>query len=235
MDQNKTACLVAAAGRGLRFGREMPKSFYPLEGRTLLSRSIQSLRAWPGIGEFIVLVPSGWEDKAKETLAAEVPDIPLRVITGGETRQESVEIGLRAIKSSELVLVHDACRPFVSLSLIERVVAGAVKVGAAVPALQATETLGRLRDDSLESIIPRDRVVNIQTPQAFRVDTLRRAFQTTEEAVRRATDESTLVLAAGFPVKVVEGERWNIKITVKEDIDLISCFPSGCRGDLAGE
>ncbi len=234
MKGEKIICLVAAAGRGLRFGRELPKSFYPIEGHTLLARSIESINSWKGIERFIVMVPPGWEEKAREVLGGDLPGVDFRVLAGGETRQESVAIGLKEAGDAAIVIIHDACRPFVSSSLVERVVAGAREFGAAVPALQATDTLGRLRDDTLEAIVPRERVVGIQTPQAFRTEILRKAYETTEENVRRSTDESSLVLEAGIKVKAVEGERWNIKVTVKDDIEIISSFLSGKKLDLPG-
>ncbi|MBN2184814.1 MAG: 2-C-methyl-D-erythritol 4-phosphate cytidylyltransferase [Candidatus Krumholzibacteriota bacterium] len=232
MVEEKIFCIVAAAGRGIRLGKEYPKSFYPVEGRTLLERSIESLAKWGRISTFVVMVPPGWEEKAKKLLSKEMPKIDLRVVAGGKTRQESVAIGLKEIDGDPLILIHDACRPFVSPSLIERVVSEAGISGAAVPVLQATETLGRLRGEELEAILPRDRVVYIQTPQAFRAQVLKKAFMADEDLIRVATDESSLVLASDMPVKVVEGERWNIKVTVREDIDIIRSFLAGRKLDL---
>lgn len=227
-----TVCLVAAAGRGKRFGKEMPKGFYPVGGKTLLSLSVRMLSEWGGISKYIVMVPSGWEEKAASELEREAPGLDVHVIAGGETRSESVSIGLGAVKKADLVIVHDACRPIVSPSLIDRVVEAAREAGAAVPALLATETLGRLRDDSIESTVPRERVIGIQTPQAFRFDVLKRSYEAADETIRKATDESSLVLAAGFPVRVVEGERWNIKVTVKEDLQIVESFLEGKKLEL---
>jgi 2-C-methyl-D-erythritol 4-phosphate cytidylyltransferase len=220
-------CIIAAAGRGIRFGREMPKSFHPVDGRTLLVRSIERLDAWKRISAYTVMVPGGWEGRAREEIERELPGIDAAVLPGGDTRQESVSIGLGAVEEADLVIVHDACRPLVSISLIERVVDAARTRGAAVPVLEATDTLGRLRDDVIEGIIPRERVVGIQTPQAFRADVLRAAFETAGEAIRTATDESSLVLATGRAVGAVEGERWNIKVTVKEDLDIVAALLAG--------
>ena len=228
----RIVCIIAAAGRGVRFGREMPKSFYPVEGRPLLAWSLRALGAWRTIAEYVVMVPAGWEDEAAREIAEAVPGAPVRVLAGGETRQESVAIGLASVDAADIVLVHDACRPMVSASLVERVVAAAREHGAAVPALEVVETLARLRDDILEGIVPRERVVGIQTPQAFRFDVISKALRSAGEAVRTATDESSLVLQAGYPVKVVEGEVWNIKVTVKEDLEIMGSFLSGRRLEL---
>jgi len=230
--KERIVCIVAAAGRGVRFGREMPKSFYPVEGRPLLAWSLRALQAWGAISRYAVMVPSGWEAEAEREIASEIPGVAHEVLVGGETRQESVAIGLRSVGPADIVIVHDACRPIVSVPLVARVVDAAREHGAAVPVLQVTETLARLRDDVIESIVPRERVVGIQTPQAFRFDVLREAFTAAGEKIRTATDESSLVLAAGFTVKVVEGEVWNIKVTVKEDLEMMSSFLSGKRLEL---
>ncbi len=232
MKRDTIVCIIAAAGRGIRFGRQMPKSFYPVEGRTLLVRSIEGLDAWKGISRYIVVVPAGWEKQGRERLESEIPGLDCTVLPGGETRQESVSIGLERVGDADLVIVHDACRPIVSAALIERVVEAARARGAAVPVLEATDTLGRLRDEVLEGIIPRERVVGIQTPQAFSTEVLRAAFETADETIRSATDESSLVLAAGHPVKAVEGERWNIKVTVKEDLTIVAALLAGKRLEL---
>ena len=195
MVEEKIFCIVAAAGRGVRLGKEFPKSFYPVEGRTLLERSIESLARWGRISAFVVMVPPGWEEKAEKLLSGKMPKVDLRIVAGGKTRQESVAIGLKEVDGAALVLIHDACRPFVSPSLIERVVSEASSSGAAVPVLQATDTLGRLRGEELEAILPRDRVVAIQTPQAFKTEVLKKAFLADEDLIRVATDESSLVLA----------------------------------------
>ncbi len=232
MTDEKIVCLVAAAGKGKRFGRETPKTFHAVEGLTLLVRSLKSLGAWDGISRFVVMVPEGWEKQAEDDLAENFAGIEATVIVGGETRQESVAIGLEAAGDADIVLVHDAARPFVSPALIERVVEGVRETGAAVPALHMTDTLGRLRGEELDAIVPREKVVGIQTPQGFRTEVLRKAFEAAEGSDQKMTDESSLVLAAGMPVKVVDGERWNVKVTVKDDIDIVTSFLSGTKLDI---
>jgi 2-C-methyl-D-erythritol 4-phosphate cytidylyltransferase len=229
MNDEKIVCLVAAAGKGKRFGRETPKTFHPVAGLTLLVRSLKSLSTWDGISRFVVMVPEGWEQQAEKDIAENLSGIEAVVTAGGETRQESIAIGLEAAGDADIVLVHDAARPFVSPALIERVVAGVRETGAAVPALHMTDTLGRLRGEELDAIVPRDRVVGIQTPQGFRTEVLRKAFEAAEGSEQKMTDESSLVLAAGMPVKVVDGERWNVKVTVKDDLEIVTSFLLGSR------
>ncbi len=235
MERIDVVCLVAAAGRGLRFDRETPKSFHLFEGRSLLARTIEALSASARISRFVVMVPPGWEEKAAGELDSAGAGARAIVVTGGETRQESVQIGLEKAGDSEIVLIHDAARPFVSSRLIERVIDAAVETGAAVPALLATDTLGRLRGEELEAIVPRDRVVGVQTPQGFRTEILKKAFESSSEVISGSTDESSLVLSANMPVKVVDGERWNIKVTVVEDLEIAKAFLSGAVLDMSGD
>lgn len=232
MTDGKIVCLVAAAGRGKRFGREMPKAFHPVEGMSILARSLKSLSAWGGISRFVVMVPEGWEGQAREDIDGNLPGIDAVVIAGGETRQESVRIGLDEAGDADIILVHDAARPFVSPALVERVVEGVRQTGAAVPALHMTDTLGRLRGEELDAIVPRDKVVGIQTPQGFSAEVLRKAFEAAEGSELKMTDESSLVIAAGMPVKVVDGERWNVKITVKGDLEIVGSFLAGRKLDV---
>jgi 2-C-methyl-D-erythritol 4-phosphate cytidylyltransferase len=232
MQSETVVCIIAAAGRGVRFGRELPKSFHSVSGSTLLARSIRSLEEWGGVSRYVVMVPEGWEERARDELGRELPGLACEVLPGGESRQESVSRGLAAVEDADIVIVHDACRPIVSPALVARVVEAAREHGAAVPALEATDTLGRLRDETIEAIVPRERVVVIQTPQAFTLDVLRSAFATADETIRSSTDESSLVLAAGLPVRAVEGERWNIKVTVREDLEIVADLLAGKRLEL---
>ncbi len=224
MSEDRIVCIVAGAGRGKRLGKKIPKGFFPVEGKELFIRSIESISKFPGISEYIVLVPSGWEEEAEEKIRRNIPDIEFRVMAGGDTRQQSVAIGLKAVGDAGLVLVHDACRPFVSGKLIARVVEAGWEFGAAVPVMEVTDTMARVKDKMLEGIVPRERAVCIQTPQAFRTEVLRSSYDTAEETIRVATDESSLALKAGHRVRALEGELWNIKVTVEEDLEVATCF-----------
>lgn len=231
MSEHRTVCIVAGAGRGRRFGVDVPKGFYSIEGKPLLVRSIERVREAGVVDEFVILVPEGWEEEAAALLKEEFPGSDFTVMAGGKTRQQSVAIGLRTVDRAGLVLIHDACRPFISTHLVERVVNAGKETGAAVPVLLVTETLARIRDEMIEGIVPRERVVGIQTPQAFSLEVLKKAYDTAEERIMTATDESSLVLASGHPVKAVEGERWNIKVTVSDDVEIASSFLTGAKLD----
>jgi 2-C-methyl-D-erythritol 4-phosphate cytidylyltransferase len=198
-----TWAIVVAAGGGSRFGAV--KQFADLGGVTVLDRSVGVARgACDGV---VVVLPAGADWANREGVACTV---------GGATRSDSVRAGLALVPDdADVVVVHDAARPLASPQLFERVVC-AVAGGAdgAVPALPIADTVKRIAGDRVVETVPRDDLVGVQTPQAFRADVLR--------AVHRVggtdTDDAALVEAAGGTVVTVEGERGNLKLTLAEDL-----------------
>jgi 2-C-methyl-D-erythritol 4-phosphate cytidylyltransferase len=207
--------VIAAAGRGSRLGAAGPKAFLPLAGRTLLSRCLDPFLAHPEVRAISVAVPD------PDTPGIVVPDPRLRVVRGGDERQDSVRAGLEALGEVDVILVHDAARPFASRALIDRVAAAAFAHGAAVPAVTIPDTLKRVdADGRVVATLARDGLHLAQTPQGFRPDIIRRAH----EAARRdgvvATDDAALVERLGGAVFVVPGDPANIKITAPADVRL---------------
>jgi 2-C-methyl-D-erythritol 4-phosphate cytidylyltransferase len=199
--------IVVAGGKGSRFGAA--KQFARLGGATVLERSIATtVRMCDGV---VVALPpeSGWQ-----------PVPPVLAVAGGETRAESVRAGLAAVPAdAEIVVVHDAARPLASPLLFAAVIA-AVRSGAdaVVPALAVTDTVKRVEGDRVIETVPRDGLVVVQTPQAFRADALRRAHAAAND--RDASDDAMLVERAGGLVRIVAGESRNLKITVPDDLEV---------------
>jgi 2-C-methyl-D-erythritol 4-phosphate cytidylyltransferase len=197
--------VVVAGGRGSRFGAA--KQFARLGGATVLERSIATTaRVCDGV---VVALPpeSGWQ-----------PAPPVVAVAGGETRADSVRAALAAVPDdADIVVVHDAARPLASPLLFMAVIA-AVRGGAdaAVPALAVTDTVKRVDGDRVIETVPRDGLVVVQTPQAFRADALRRAHADGTDA----SDDAMLVERSGGLVKIVAGEARNLKITVPADLEL---------------
>ena len=196
--------IVVAAGSGSRFGR--PKQFEELAGRPVLDWSVGAARAaagGPGDGVVVVVPP---ERAAEPAFGADA------VVGGGATRSSSVRAGLAAVPgAAEVIVVHDGARPLAGAELFARVV-GAVRDGAdaAVPAVDVTDTLRRRSGGAVD----RNGLVAVQTPQAFRASALRRAHAAEPEA----TDDASLVEAAGGKVVIVEGSPANLKITRPVDL-----------------
>ena len=216
------SAIIAAGGRGERLGGPVHKQLRIVGGRTLLERSIAPFDASERIGEIVLVLPA--------ELLASPPDLvrrirtPVRLVTGGARRQDSVAAGLAAVApEAEIVVIHDAARPFCTPGLIGRTIAAATACGAATAALPAFDTVkeARIEDGAtlVSSTLPRERIFLVQTPQAFRVDVLRDAVARGGDGVE-ATDEATLVERAGHPVRVVQGEVRNFKVTSQYDLSL---------------
>jgi 2-C-methyl-D-erythritol 4-phosphate cytidylyltransferase/2-C-methyl-D-erythritol 2,4-cyclodiphosphate synthase len=214
----RTAAIVAAGGRGQRFGGPQPKQLRAVAGRAMLDRSVAALLAHDAIDEVIVALPA--EVAADPPPYLRVAAKPLRLVAGGGRRQDSVANAFAVIDDSiDVVLIHDAARPFVSPALITRTIVAAVEAGAAVAALPSRDTVKRGGEDRrfVTETLPRERIFLAQTPQAFRRLVLRDALALAEQGAE-ATDEATLAERAGHPVRLVAGEPRNIKITEPEDL-----------------
>jgi 2-C-methyl-D-erythritol 4-phosphate cytidylyltransferase/2-C-methyl-D-erythritol 2,4-cyclodiphosphate synthase len=217
----RVAAIIAAGGRGERAGGCVPKQFALVGGRPLLERSLLVFEASPRIDEIVVVVPAGVAERPPAWLSPRPR--PVRLATGGPRRQDSVARGLDAVGADvDLVVIHDAARPFVTADLIARTIDAAAVTGAAIAALPARDTVKQADTASpglIARTLARDAIFLAQTPQAFRRDVLARAIA---RAAGRddATDEAALVELAGHPVRLVEGDPGNIKITTPEDFDL---------------
>jgi len=213
--------VVAAAGSGERLGGERPKAFANLAGRPLLAESLERLDASAWIDSIVVVVPVGWEQPAI-LLAEELGCGKVSTaVAGGETRTESVRLGVAEVDPDALVvLVHDAARPLVTDALIERLL-GPLSEGwdGVVPGLPLTDTVKRVDGDTVVETLDRDGLFSVQTPQAFAADALRRALADGADA---ATDCASLVEARGGRVRVVPGDPRLVKVTTRDDLALVS-------------
>lgn len=217
----RVAAIIAAGGRGLRAGGGVPKQLRSIGGRTLLELALAPFDRSARVGEIVVVLPP--ELAADPPVGFQAVQTPLRVVAGGRRRQDSVAAGLDAVgDAASLVLVHDAARPFCSRALIGRVIDAAAEAGAAVPAVQATDTVKRSADAGGHAVVaatlPRERIHLAQTPQGFRIDVLRAAVALGRGGVD-ATDEALLAERAGYGVRLVEGDPENVKITTPADLD----------------
>lgn len=210
--------IVVAGGRGARLGASMPKQLLDLGGRSMLRRSVEAFDAHPDVAELVVVLPAELVEAGPTLLGA--TSRPCVFAAGGERRQDSVQRGVGALSGGvDLVLIHDAARPFVDGPLIDRVIAGARATGAAVPAVQARDTVKHVTGDRqvVSATIPRAEIWLAQTPQGFQRAVLREVMDAAGDAAE-ATDEASLVEQAGRPVQVVPGDERNRKVTTPEDL-----------------
>jgi 2-C-methyl-D-erythritol 4-phosphate cytidylyltransferase / 2-C-methyl-D-erythritol 2,4-cyclodiphosphate synthase len=220
------AILIAAAGRGSRAGTGIPKQYRNLASRPLLARTIESLaNAAPG-ATLLPIIHKGDVEIYEACKAGIDPNLALHLaapVSGGATRQESVRDGLEALANApappEIVLIHDAARPFVTGSLIERGVSGAVAHGAAVPGVTPADTIKRIDAcGSVAETLPRGQLRAIQTPQAFSFELILGAHRKAALAgAGDLTDDAAVAEFAGHRVQVFAGEESNMKITTLED------------------
>ena len=221
-DGRKVGCVVVAAGRGARAGLGYNKAFYPLAGRSVLSRTLDALTDSGCIDE-LVLVLSEDDFNAYEELTAREGRNPLvaRVVKGGSTRQASAHNGLRALSEDvDLALVHDAARPFVSREMIDAVLDGVIQFGAAVISTPVSDTVKETNAQGFAVRTPdRASLRAVQTPQGFRLGEILEAYDWAERENVAATDDASLYEKRFGPVLLVTtpGAGRNVKMTTQED------------------
>ncbi len=221
--------IIAAGGQGRRLGAARPKQLLEIGGRTILQRSVDALDRCDRVNEIVVVLPP---DLASAGAVALRPTRkPISVVAGGARRQDSVANGFDRISDrADLVVVHDAARPFASESLIVRTIEAAAESGAALAALPVKDTVKQAAAGGrfVGATLPRETVFLAQTPQAFRTEVLRDAVALGRRGAE-ATDEAALAEQAGHAVRLVEGEAHNLKITTEEDLVLARAL-AGERG-----
>lgn len=211
--------IVVGAGDGRRLGDDRPKAFVGLGDQVMLAHSVRMLDDHPALDGIVLVVPEGWEEPA--TLLADdlVAGKVAAAVTGGSTRAASVAAGLGAVPDeADLILVHDAARPFATPELVSRVLEALGHADGAVPGVPVTDTVKRVSGGLVVETPDRSQLVAVQTPQGFRADVLRRAHAQTAEVLAAATDCASLVEAAGGTVAVVEGDPANLKVTTPADL-----------------
>ena len=226
----QVTAIIAAAGAGRRLGSRKPKQLIDIGGGTMLHHSVSAFYRHPRVSDIVVVLPKEIPSFAFLTAGLDgVAHRPsVRVVHGGERRQDSVANGFDAVgPETEVVLVHDAARPFVSAELIDRTIDAAARHGAAIAALQSRDTVKRVdASGAIVDTIPRETVYLAQTPQGFRREVLARAIATGRSGVE-ATDEAALAERAGYTVHVVDGDPGNVKITTEADLMAARARTSG--------
>lgn len=212
--------IIAAAGRGTRAGGGQAKQFRELGGIPIIIHTLKRFERCRTIGEVVVVVPSsdvqGFLVLAEKYAVGKLA----RVVAGGETRTETIWRGLQAVAAApdQIIAIHDGVRPFVTPEEIDRTVSAAAESGAAILAARAVDTIKEAAEGRVTRTLERATLWHAQTPQCFRYDLLRRAYEQAVAANIEATDDSALVERLGVIVSIVEGSASNIKITSPHDI-----------------
>ena len=225
---SRIVAILPAAGLGTRMGADTPKQFLELDGVPLVIHTLRRLASCKAITEMIVATRGDGVAPLEARIHEEKFTQPVRLVRGGDTRQDSVAAALRELpEDTDIVLVHDAVRPFVTREQIERVIDEARRRHAVILGIPAMDTVKEVKRASLPEdvalitgTIPRERIVLAQTPQAFSAKLLKEAFARAQRDGVNASDEAGLVERLGHDVHVVLGSERNIKITRPADMDL---------------
>jgi 2-C-methyl-D-erythritol 4-phosphate cytidylyltransferase len=237
----KVVVIIPAAGLGTRMAtptvktrKSAPsKQFTDLGGTPILIHTLRKFAASPRVTEILVALRENEIAGFRERLEKQAKDVlqkKVDLVVGGEHRQHSVANALAAVKAADddIILVHDAVRPFVTSEIIEEVIQGAEKYGAAIAGMPAVDTVKQVERTAegalITATIPRERVVMAQTPQGFRYSVIRKAFDEAAADEFMGTDEASLVERSGHEVAVVMGSPRNIKITTPNDMELAEFY-----------
>ena len=229
----KVSVILPAAGLGTRMAKVSPektgtsrKQFMQLDGSPILIHTIRKFVSCPSVTEIVVALRAEDVEWVREMLAGETFEKPVRLVEGGESRQQSVQHALDSLSpDTDLVGVHDAVRPFIDRRLIEEVIRVAAETGAAIVGIVPVDTVKRVHKDKIRATLPREHLVLAQTPQVFRFALLKQAFAQAAADDFTGTDEASLVeRLEQVEVTVVQGSDRNIKITKPSDMQLAELF-----------
>jgi len=222
--------ILPAAGLGTRMAGPQPKQFLALDGVPILVHSLRAFAAVPRVTQIVVAVRQSEMERVQAQAAEYGFAGRVRVVEGGDHRQESVAHALAALEAADedIVLVHDAVRPLIDAATIERTIDAVQQHGAAIVGLPAVDTIKQVERTAhgalVTATIPREFVVLAQTPQGFRYGLLKQAFAEAEADGFVGTDEASVVERAGLPVAVVHGSAKNLKITQPGDLELAEFY-----------
>lgn len=219
----KSVAIIPAGGSGKRMGTSLSKQYLALAGKPILAHTLCNFQNSEMIDDIILVIPAEDADYVRKAVVDEYGLTKVKqVIPGGIQRQDSVRNGLDAAGDGyDIVLIHDGVRPFISNSLISRSILGAESFGAVTVGVPAKDTIKNITSDGfVKNTLSRDSIWLIQTPQAFRMEIIKKAHQKAHDDGYYGTDDAALVERMGIPVKTVTGSYNNIKITTREDIDL---------------
>ena len=222
--------ILPAAGLGTRMAGPQPKQFLALNGLPILIHSLRAFAAVPRVTAIYVAVRSTEIERVEAQVAEYGLAGRVRVVEGGDNRQESVSHALAALSAQpdDVVLVHDAVRPLIDAATIDRTIDAVIEFGAAIVGLPAVDTIKHVERTAhgalITATIPREFVVLAQTPQGFRYGLLQKAFAEAQADGFVGTDEASVVERAGLPVAVVHGSQVNLKITQPGDLELAEFY-----------
>jgi len=213
--------VIPSAGKGERMKANKPKQFLEIKGTPLLIHTLLKFEKHPQVDAVILSVSNEFINLTKKLVSSYNLKKVLKIVEGGKTRQESVFNGVKASPTeTEIFLIHDAVRPFISSDLIGKIIKTAKDFGTGIPAIPVRDTLNKVSKEEIIENIDRTGLFCIQTPQGIRADILKDLLEKAQREKLVFSDESTLLLHYGYKAKIVEGSFLNFKITYPEDLFL---------------
>jgi 2-C-methyl-D-erythritol 4-phosphate cytidylyltransferase len=217
----KVSAIIVAAGAGTRLGLGRPKAFVPINGVSLLSYVFRTIRTTDALDEVVLAVPAGTNELARAEVNTAGLQIPVKITEGGIERQDSVRLALGFTSAeSELIVIHDAARPFTTPEMFSSCIEAAAQSGGSIVAIPVADTLKQVDDGIVLSTPPRGGLWQAQTPQAFRRELLISAHERAMRERITVTDDAHLCEYLGIKVQVVQGSISNLKITTADDLRL---------------
>lgn len=213
--------IIVAGGSGTRFGGKTPKQFLEILGKPLIIHTLERFEKCPDINQIVLVLPSAQNSNFLQIIDKYSIRKLVKIVTGGKTRAESVLNGLKSVpsKKTDIIAVHDGARPLVTPEEISACIKKANETGSAILVTSVTDTIKEIKNGIIVQTIDRNQLKRAQTPQCFRYEILKRAFEKAD-LTEAATDESYLVEKLGLAVAIVEGSPKNLKITTQEDLKL---------------
>jgi len=213
------SAIIAAGGSGVRMNAEVPKQFLQLHDKPIIIHTLERFAGCPEVQKVILVIPEKEIPAADILLSKWNISGQIELIAGGETRQHSVWNGLNSIpENTDIVIVHDGVRPFVSEKTIHFCIEETRKYGAVITAIPVYDTVKEVENHTVSKTLDRSKLWRVQTPQGFKKELLAEAYKKARETNLTATDDSALVENIGHTVRVIPGEEKNIKITSPEDL-----------------
>ena len=212
----KVGLILTAAGKSLRFGGPTRKPFVSFKGKPLILSTLNCFVEMESLSQIVITVQAQDKLRMKELISTIDLPVETSIIEGGNTRKESVELGFNKLKNVDQVFIHDVARPSVSKALIDRLLLEADQNCAVIPGEPIVDTVKWVENGIVKETVPREMLQRIQTPQCIPYAILKKAYLKNDQV--NATDESTLVEKLGIPVKVVQGDPQNQKVTFADDI-----------------
>lgn len=215
------SAIILAGGKGKRMGKDISKQFILVKNKPIIYYTIKKFSDCKLIDEIILVLPKDEIEYCKKEVLEKYSLKVDKIIAGGKERQDSVYNGLKALKNSDIVLIHDGARPFVSEKIILDGIENAKKYGAAAPGVMPKDTI-KVKDDFSFSkeTLKRESLIAIQTPQVFKKDIIVKCHERVRENNVSVTDDTMVVEKYGYKVYLYDGDYTNIKVTTPEDLIL---------------